>query len=164
MTSRTLIAAFCTFALFASAGAEDLNKVAAQHEREFVKAMKTKDIKWFESVGAPDYHEIDMKGKVTDRAKAITGMKQMFASGKVDTMTAKVLSVTGSGNNMVVIMDAHMTGTMKFDPKAKKPSKVVGSMKFQESWSKTKGKWMIHELKSLSEKMTVDGKPYAGGM
>ena len=163
MNIRKVIAAFYTFALFASAVAEDLNKVAEQHERDFVRAMKSKDLKWFESVAAPDYHEVGAKGKMTTRAEAIAGMKQMFGMGNVTSATSKVLKVSGSSSKMIVLTSANMTMMMKMDPKAKKMSKMVGTARYQETWSKDKGKWQIHELKSLSEKATLDGKPFNMG-
>ena len=41
---------------------------------------------------------------------------------------------------------------------------MVSDMRYEETWSKTNGKWLIHALKSISEKSTLDGKPFAGGM
>ncbi|MHB8637099.1 MAG: nuclear transport factor 2 family protein [Fimbriimonadaceae bacterium] len=164
MNSRTLLAGLCTFVVFASASAESLRQVAERHEREFANAIKSKDGGWFDRVAAPDFREIDPKGKVSDRATSLGAMKQMFKMGKVTAISTKVLKVTGTAAQLVVLVDSHMTVAMRMNPKAKKVSKLIDSSRYQETWSKSKGKWHIHSLKTLTEHTTLDGKPFDTGM
>ena len=164
MNSRSLIAVFCTLAVCASAVAEDLRKVAERHQREFAQAVRTKDLTWFEKVAGPDFRQIGTKGNITDRAASIAQMKQMFAMGKVTSLTTKVLKVTGTPAQMVVLVDSHMTAEMMMDPKAKKPSKMVADERYEETWSKSKGKWHIHMLKTIKQHATLNGKPFDTGM
>ncbi|HLK16161.1 MAG TPA: nuclear transport factor 2 family protein [Fimbriimonadaceae bacterium] len=164
MKTRLLVAVLGAFALVAFAPAENLRKIADQHAREFVQALKTKNASWFERVAAPDYFEIGTNGKRTDRATAMKEMQQMFAAGKVTDASSTVLKVTGSGSKMVVTVKAHVAMSVKFDPKAKKPSKMVSDVQMEEHWSKDGGKWMIHELKTLKEKNTLNGKPMPSQM
>lgn len=156
-------AVFGVIALALFASAEDLKKVAESHEAAFRKAIMTKDMKWFEEVAAPDYHEVMRSGKRTTRAESISMMKQSFGMFKVKSITTKVKKVTPSGNGMKVLIDCHMVASMP-NPQTKKNSTMESQMSYQETWSKVKGKWMIHELKSLTSITKMDGKVIPGGM
>ncbi len=47
-------------------------------------------------------------------------------------------------------------------PGSKKLSKMVDDSTYDEKWTKDNGKWMIHSMKTIIEKSTMDGKPMNG--
>ncbi len=147
--------------LAAAAHADDLKKVVADHEAGFKKAILTKDVKWFDMMAAPDYHEVDTKGKKSDRATVMAMMKQMFQASSVKTITVKVNKITPTKTGVVVLTDCHMVGTMVVDPKAKKSSTIDSTQSYQETWVKKGAKWQIVELKTLKDKTLLDGKPFS---
>jgi len=148
------------FAILAtSAQADDLKKIAEEHEAGFKKAILTKNPAWFEKMAAPTYHEIDAKGKKTDRARMMAQMKEMFKASTVKTITTKILKVTPTKTGMIVLTDCRMIGTITFDPK--KPSIIDSSMSLQETWVKKGAAWQIVELKTLKDKTLLDGKPFS---
>ena|SRR5579862_115455 len=155
-----LVSLFLTLA--AIAPAEDLRKVAEAHEREFATALKTKNASWFERIAAPDYYETNGSGAKMTRKEAMAQMKQMFGMGRVSTMTTKIVKVTPAGNGMTVLVDAHivMKGT---PPGAAKASTMDSRTRYEEAWSKDKGQWKIHHLKTITSKMMVDGKAVGNG-
>lgn len=142
----------------ALAQAEDLNKMAAQHEAEFKKAMMTGDMGWFERVAAPDYVEYEKPGMKTDRKQSMAMMKSSMAGVKIKTFENKVEKVQPKGKGMVVTTNCHMVMVM---PAAKgaKPMVMDAHMRYEETWSKDGGVWKIHVLRTLSDKSTMDGKP-----
>jgi hypothetical protein len=165
MTStRILFGCAALLALACAASAEDYKKVAEQHEREFVAAMKSGDIAWFNKVAAPDYVEIEANGTKKTKAQSMAEMKQMLKMGHMLSASSKVVAVSGNASKLVVKDSMSMSMSLKLDPKAKKPSIIASTGTYQETWSKVKGKWMIHELRTIKESSTMDGKPMKGGM
>lgn len=157
----TILAALGILAAVAPAQGE--RKAMEDMEKAFEKAIRTKDLSWFEKVAAPDYHETGVDGKVVNRSQSIAMMKQQFASGgKVTKMDAKIVKVTTKGKTTVALLNMVMEMSMTM-PNAKKPSVIKSSMTYEETWTNNKGVWHIHHLKSLKESATLDGKPMPKG-
>jgi ketosteroid isomerase-like protein len=154
---RQLLLPFC-IALAAFAQAENLRKVAEFHEAGFRKAMLTEDVAWFKKMAAPDYTWIGTNGQKIKAADSEAQMKQSFANGTVKKVTTKVLKVVPTKRGMTVTADVRLVVEMAGD-KGKKPTTMDMTMRYEESWSKTKGQWKIHSVKVLKEKNLVDGKP-----
>ena len=147
--------------LAAAASAEDLRKVAETHEQGFVHAIKSKDLSWFQKVAAPDFYVQEANGKKTNKKDSMDEMKQMFGMGNVTAASTKILKLTKIQNGMVVRVKAHMVMNMQ-SPGSKKLSKMVDDSTYDEKWTKDNGKWMIHSMKTIIEKSTMDGKPMNG--
>lgn len=147
-------------AAVAVASAEDAMMVMRKQAADFDRAMMTKDMKWFETVAAADYHEIDGQGHKVDRKTAIAMMKQQLSMGSIDKIKTTVVSAKQKGDKIVCVSNSTMSGKMMMSPQAKKQSKVDGNMLYEETWTKNGNKWMIHQLKTIKQTMTVDGKPF----
>ena len=153
---RTLLLPFLLIAA-AFAHAEDLKKVAVQHEAEFKKAMMTGRFGWFETVAAPDFVEIDRPGHKMNRADALAQIKAGVGSVKVKTLDSKVVKVQPKGAGYVATVQVHMVLNLPASA-GQKPAVVDSHMVYEETWSKDKGVWKMHMLNTLSDKSTLNGQ------
>jgi len=149
-------------AVLSASAMADTRKEMEALQKGFEKAILSKDMKWFEDSAAPDFHEVGLDGKKTTRAASLKMMKDMFQMGETKSIKTKILKLETKGKQTIITTDCHSTMTMKM-PGSPKASKMESWMTYQETWSKEKGKWQIHELKSLKEKATMDGKPMPAG-
>ncbi|AIE86332.1 nuclear transport factor 2 family protein [Fimbriimonas ginsengisoli] len=163
MKNQRIFTVIALVAVAACASAEDAKKAMQGMAAAFDKAVMAKDLSWFEKTAAPDYHEIGLNGSHMDRKGSIDTMKQMFQMMTVKSIKSKIVSVKQTGNTIKAVCDTKMSGEM-MAPKAKKPMVMKSSMRYQELWKKEGGAWKIHELKSITENTTIDGKKVKGGM
>lgn len=138
--------------------AEDLKKVAVQHEAEFRKAMMTGQFGWFERVAAPDFFEVDRPGHKMNRADSLAQIKAGVGTVKVKTLDSKVVKVKPTAKGYVATVEVHMVLNLPASP-GQKPAVVDSQMRYEETWSKDKGVWKMHSLNTLSDKSTLNGKP-----
>ena len=99
------------------------------------------------------------KGQKMTLDQSITQMKQMFAmTKKVDNIGTKILSLKMKGKDVVAVTDNTFEGTISLGPN--KTGKLVDRSTEEEIWTQIGKEWKIREVKTLTEKATVDGKPF----
>lgn len=156
-----LIGVFAVVCVAGMAAAEDLKAAIQGQVKAFDIAMVKKDASWFEHAAAPDYREQEAGGKMVDRATAIAMMKQSMQAVTAKKCHSKVLSVERTKGGARAIVTTEMEGTMRM-PNSKKLSKLVGFYKFEQEYVKIGNSYKIRTLKTISQKTTLDGKPFNG--
>ncbi len=133
-------------------------KVMDKMCRGFSKALLTKDISWFEKMSTPDFVAID-HGRTENRKQTLGEVKQMFGMMKsIDSASSHVVSCKSVGNKIIAVTESSMRGKMAAGKG--KTAVMVDTSTQEETWVKGPHGWKIKVLKSLSEKATLDGKPF----
>lgn len=148
--------------LSVASGPSSARTIIEQKENGFIKAMKNKDISWFQNNSTSDFKENDSH-RSYDKAQSLAQMKQLFAVLKsTKSITSKILSFQMQGKNAVVKSQTHMVviiggpqgKTMTLD------DLTVG----KEVWVPAGGSYKIKSLQQLSDKTLLNGKPFKGQM
>ena len=148
------------FASYAAAFS-DAKKIAEEQCRMFEKALLAKDVDYFHRVAAPGFTSTE-SGRTSDLEQSMTGIKQMFAMvTKITSAHSTVKSASLSGNKLTALVDNTMTALMK-SPKGKMVTLADHSTD-REVWIKTSGGWKVKSVNTLTDKMTVNGKPFGPG-
>jgi hypothetical protein len=152
-----------TFAVAIAMADDNATKAMRMHAADFDKAMMAGDIGWFEKVSGPNFIEWDSQGHKADRTKAIQEIKASFALMKTSEISTTVTNVKEKGGAVTATFVTAMHGKLRH-PKAPAKGIVSMEMTYDEHWVKEKGEWKIQWLRGVKDTMTVDGKPFGGGM
>src|SRR5688572_17601366 len=126
-------------------------------------AMKKGDMKTLMASGTSDFKMKEMG--VTKNAEEVRKeMQGMFASGfKINKCVMTVKSVKLKGNTATVKTVSHTDALMPGGPGGKKMH-MVGDGVSRDILVKTRQGWKFKFAETLSNKMTMDGKPFDPSM
>lgn len=133
------------------------NQLKAEYLK-YVKAVKAKDIDTLNSMMAPDF-KMRMKNQTYDRKQASDMMKQQFKSMKsFDKWDYKFGPMTRRGNTVTTIVYED-TASTAVGPDGK-THKVTDKGTMQTRFRRIGGQWKVTDVRSLKDRMTIDGKPF----
>lgn len=128
------------------------NKIAA--------AFKKKDSKAVEALATPNVVNKTSDGKTLTRdewIKSLDANLKIFTT--VDTAVFTISRVKMAGENLIVDNSLHLGCTIA-DPNGK-PHKMNLTSMASDTWTKSKGKWLLLIQKDLpGTKTLLDGKPF----
>lgn len=133
------------------------NALKAEYVK-YMKAVKAKDLSTLDGMMTPDF-KMTMGKQVCDRKTSMTMMKQQLDMTKsIDKWNYKFGPMTHKGNiaSGIVYEDTAMT-VMGQD---KKLHKMTGKGSSMSTFRKIGGVWKVASVKSMSDVMTMDGKPF----
>jgi hypothetical protein len=128
---------------------------------KLVKAFKTADVKFFETISTADFTETEM-GQTVNKKQAMDQMKAMNKMGKVTECSFKVLSAKAANGKGTATTEGHSTMVVKPTKKGDKSHTMKVDMWYVENWVKAGNGWKIKSLTMDPKhpmKMTMDGKP-----
>lgn len=127
------------------------------------KAFSGKDLKWFQSVAAPEFKYTDHTGNSEDLKTSLEGMKQMFAMADKIKVFYKRGAVTFSGG----VGTARYANTYHLTLKPGQDGKahvMTVKSKTKESWKKVGNTWkLVGIVDTEASTLLMDGKPIGGG-
>ena len=139
-----------------TARADDKSDIKALYPKVAALFMK-KDVEGIMRIGTSDF-KMKQMGQTMD-AKTVKGMlQQQFATVTMKASVMKPTSIKVSGNKAVVLSDSK-TSMVSKGPDGKSHT-IVSVGKGRDTLVKTKAGWKFSMVESLSEKMTMDGKPF----
>ncbi len=134
------------------AGCSSPDKQVRAAYTEMDQALSAKDIDKAMSYMAPDIVNTDAKGKPFPLAAMKTGLQTMFnAASSVESKTT-ISSVEVKGPGVTVNSASKMTATTPLGP-------LVASTTSRDYWEQVGGAWKIKRSRSLTESVTINGKP-----
>ena len=122
--------------------------------REYVSAMKARDISWFERTCAPDFYQMTGKSK-SDRATAINNFKTSFTqiSSFLDIFP-KIISLKEDRKGVTIVNETKYVVLMKPLDHPGPVEKRDFTYNFEEYWTHVGKKWQLHYLKLLIQEAT----------
>ena len=160
------VAAALSFGFTSSARADDKADIQALYKK-VVAAFKAKDVKAIMAMGTPDF-TMKERGVTMNAKQSEAEIKQEFAMTrtlKKIVMNPDQIEVKGKNATVfssfaseAVILDA----TGAFGPKGK-THVMAGTGKMREMLVKTSKGWKFKSIETLSDNMTIDGKPMQMG-
>jgi ketosteroid isomerase-like protein len=136
-------------------GCSSPDKQIRANYAEMDQALSAKDVDKAMSYFAPDTVQTDTKGKPIPLAAMKTGLQTMFnAASSVESKTT-ISSVEVKGPGVTVSMASKMTATTPLGP-------LVASSTSRDYWEQVGGAWKIKRSRSLTESVTLNGKPLPG--
>jgi len=117
-----------------------------------------KDLTGMMSVYAPGATVIHPGGKVvttSEMEKQLTNILPTIKS-VAEHEVVKDISLKG---DTALVKSAKTSTTVTEDATSHKPEKVVQNVETEDTWVKIGNKWLIKEIRVLSAKATVNGKP-----
>lgn len=126
---------------------------------EAAKLMEKKDAKSLFSVMTPDF-TMTMMGKTSGREESQKGMEQWFGMMKNIRASMTVTKVVVKGDTATITDRYRTSGTTLPDPKTKKSGKLVDAGVETATWTRVNGQWMMKKLAMVTQKMTMNGKPF----
>lgn len=157
---KIVLAVSALIATAATVSAVDLKaarKGITAEEAKFCKALMHKDMSWFEAVAAPNFTETDMSGKKSGRNTSLQDMKAGMKPVTFTKVETRLLSLKQSGKSFVAVTQNVVEGRARGADGKTAKFKDTGTQR--ETWIQSGKKWMITSLVSLTDKMTVNGKP-----
>ena len=149
-----------TASAFADASSDARKAITAIYQRQ-VTALEHKDSKGAFSHLAPDYVHIDLKGHQTTAAAERTDADSLFSMAKSIHATTTITAFSLKAN--LAQATVKVSGTIVLlNPKTQKMVTLVDTTVSNDTWMKTKSSWHLKRTQDISEKATVDGKPYSG--
>lgn len=131
--------------------------IAQSISRESVRAVKAKDVSYYERHMAPDYTYVSLKGKTQTRADALSGMKGAFASIKgVPGVTSKIVSARMQGAGLLFVEDQEISAKVGDGPKL---TTIQSKTRTENLFVNRGGVWMAKRTKVLKDRTVIDGKP-----
>ena len=135
-----------------------------EHDRQ-VSAFNKKDVAGFMAHYSPELKVTPVHGAPMDFA-TWKGFIADIAPGvrRVVKHQHKIIKLVAEGPEWRSTVDEHEAYDIKdvagmFGEK-NKPHHLTNHSQYEEVWTKTKTGWKVRELKMLSEKQTLDGKPF----
>ncbi len=126
-------------------------------------AMRAKSPTKVMELCSADFKWLDSKGTSMDRKQLEQQIKmQLSAVQKIDTMTNKIEKLTVKGNTVIARTNGVFEATLKLTPDAKKTSRLKSVSLTDDTWIKTPKGWLLKQVKSIKETVTLDGKPFGG--
>lgn len=139
-----------------AARADDKSDIAALYPKLSTMFMK-KDFDGIMKTGAPDF-KMKQGGQTLDGKATMAMMKQQMGPATIKACSMKPTSIKIAGNKAVVLSDGSTTMVMKGPDGKTHTMSDIG--KSRDTLIKTKAGWKFQLIESLSEKMTMDGKPF----
>ncbi|AIE87637.1 nuclear transport factor 2 family protein [Fimbriimonas ginsengisoli] len=147
-------------ACLANAGGESPKDVAKAMVAKYRKAMRTKDLSFFEKGSTADFVYVDTHGTKSPKKAAIAGLKAGFGMmGAFKKFETKLVSAKNAEGGVVFVLDEDIVHPMKMGGKT---SILASKMRNETLLVKSNGKWLYKRVKILKENTTLDGKPMNG--
>lgn len=121
-------------------------------------AMKSKNIDGVMKMGTKDFSYTE-KGQTMGGEQMKQMMQQQFAAMKsCDKMVMKIDKLTVKGNTATVMSSSE--GVMTIGGADGKTHKMADKNTSKDTWVKTPEGWKCKNVTVLTDKMTMDGKPF----
>ncbi|MBS1717046.1 MAG: nuclear transport factor 2 family protein [Armatimonadetes bacterium] len=160
LTLAALLA--CTAVSFAADNAKTaISKAYTQFDFYVVKGS-LKDLESFLNRTSTNDFTMKQMGQTFDKKAVIAQMKQQLSMGKVNESKTKVKSIVINGSTATVMT----SGSFKMTMKGKNQDKAhvfAGQSETKDTWVKEGRVWKMKSIESVSDKMTMDGKPINPG-
>jgi hypothetical protein len=164
MKTRTLFGLFLLSSIAAAGDSPAQVRAAVQQQMNlYVSAMKKKDGAAIEKVilanFAPDFKDVDIKGKARSRDETIQTMKQNISSFKsISNVSLRIVKMTVSGDKATSSEVFKLDGLIGGSGKAK-TAKIQLDLAWIGTYIKRNGRWLCTQSKSTKERVLINGKP-----
>lgn len=156
------LAAAALFFTVAPAAADTKSDIQKLYNK-LCTAFKNGDMKLLMSTAAPGF-KMKQQGQTMNAEQARAHMEAMFKSGvKINRCTMKVESIKLKGNTATVKALSHTDALMPGPPGGKK-MRMVSDGVSRDILVKTPQGWKFKFAETVSEKMTMDGRPFDPSM
>lgn len=152
----SVIALSVLFSGLVAARADDKSDIAGLYPKLAALVMK-KDVDGVLKMGTPDF-KMKQNGQTMDAKALRTVLKQQMGAATIKSCSMKPTSIKVSGNKAVVLSDGSTVMVMK-TPDGKSHT-MASTEKSKDTLIKTKAGWKFQMVEALSEKDTMDGKPF----
>jgi ketosteroid isomerase-like protein len=156
-----MLLALCLWACVARADDKAVRKELDAAYTRMARATQKKDIAAMTRYMAPDYQEVGLTGKLSNRQQAQADQKQMLTVAETLSVQFKISQATIKGSEAVVLLRYIFSMVTKayVDPEGK-THKVVANAPMRHTWTKTKQGWLLKRVEELKGgTLTMDGKP-----
>ncbi len=146
MKKLSLVLVLLTFSLSAFA------KVPAEWSQRYkglMKVIESLDFETFSGYFAPEFVNVDTKGKITKRAEFLNGLRPIFKSGVTAKASEKLSKVVKGKGYTDVYFDFHL------EIKSDESTLVIHEVGY-DRWKLIHGKWMM--TKTVDKVMTMYDK------
>jgi hypothetical protein len=158
----SILASFAlTFCAAYSAGAENAAQVRKSIEAGYLKkdtSTNHKDLAGMMSVYAPGAKVVHPNGRVVTTGEMQKQLTNILPTVKSVAEHEVVKDISLEGNRALVKSSKTST-TVTEEPSSHKEEKVVQNVSSEDTWIKIGNKWLLKEIRVLSAKATVNGKP-----
>lgn len=120
-------------------------------------AAAKKDVEGTLANRTSDFEAIAVNGQKLTLEQVRQNVESLLAMAKSIKATTVIKSFQLKGNNATVKTQEHAAFVVT-NPQTHKPAKVVIEATSQDTWIKSGKGWQIKRTKSLTEKMSVNGK------
>jgi len=140
----------------AKAGPKEVKIFQPMYDK-FVHAFMKSDWKSVEGLVAPGYEAKGPEGKTVTWPQIVAEFTQQRKAMETVKWPRTVKSVSISGSNAKVIVEGHLTATMKGQDG--KPHTLQFDATTSDTWIKISGTWKIKKGEIVKQQMLFDGKP-----
>jgi len=145
------------------ARADDKKEIEAGYKK-LENAIISRSVDGVMSVGTPDF-SMKMGGMVMSAQQVKSQMKMNFDMMKTApkfTMTIRTMDIKKNSAEVLStgIMSADIVDTPGMFGKKGSKHKLTDEQTSKDTWVKTGNSWKMKVTETVSEKMTLDGKPY----
>jgi ketosteroid isomerase-like protein len=149
-------------ALLLTSGAPAADEAAARKEIDacfgrMAKAFGAKDLKTLSSYMAPDYTQVNTRGRRMSRQQSLAGLKRMMDGMRSLAAAYRIRSVTLHGREAVVRFRYRYSGSTKPDRSGKKRH-IIARIPMRAIWVRSGKSWKMRRAEELEgSSLTVDG-------
>jgi len=161
MMRLALVCAAITIGVAAHAAGDNkaLRKTLMAKYNAFTAAFQAKDIDKVSAMMTDDYTATQGAQTFT-RDQIVTDFKGRMAASSNVKWPRTIKSLTVAGNNAIVVVDGHFTGTMTDPKNTKHDFEFTATSK--DTWTKTPQGWKMRSSVVKNAVMKMDGKPFNG--
>lgn len=162
--STSIVISFClTMCVTNGALAENLAQVRKSIEASYShkdNSTNRKDLTGMMSIYAPGATVKHPNGKTITTSEMEKQLTNILPTVKSVAEHEVVKNISLKGETALVTSKKTST-TVTEDPTSHQDNKVVQNVESEDTWVKVGNKWLIKEIRVLSAKATVNGKPMA---
>ncbi|MGV3618984.1 MAG: nuclear transport factor 2 family protein [Fimbriimonas sp.] len=138
---------------------KQLQAIYTELDGYLVKKQVDKAERLMTQYGHPDFVYIRADGRRQTYKECMAEMKaSMGPATKMLKSRTRIVKAATKGST--VLVDTNGEWAMNMPGPDGKAHTFAGVTKTKDTWVKTPGGWKMKEVKTLSEKMTMDGKPF----
>lgn len=162
MNARTIAAVGGIFMIGAAATAQDAKKELPLIYRQVDRLAMKKDadglISLYRRYSASNFAYVDRSGKRSNRAEMEGRMRsQMGMIDRFQRQQTTIRRIQVTGKTAVVTAEMSYSLLLKGDPK--QPMTVAGTSVHRDTWVLTERGWRLQEMRLVTEKSTLNGRP-----
>lgn len=136
--------------------------IEAQYAKRSSAASK-KDLKGMMSSCTPDFVYVTQKGEKGDVNLLKRRLSTLFAVAQTVKASSTIQTFSLHGKEASLKMKTHIVSEF-MNPDTQQPAKLIADDSSEDTWIKTAKGWFIKREKSLSDKITVNGKSVKSGL